>query len=440
VGDASAGTSRVETTRAGRGLSHRSGSANDRMPTVWVLNHYAQEPGGPGGVRHFALARHLRALGWNACIIAASVELNTGRQRLLPGEQRRLESHDGVPFLWLKVPVYAGNGPGRMVNMLAYALRALMRWNLRGLPRPQVVIGSSVHPFAAWAGARLARRHRVPFVFEVRDLWPQTLIDLGRLREGSLVARALRLLERHLYRCADRILILMPGATEYIRTLGVSRDKIVWLPNGVDIGEFPYHPRSDRREEPFTLMYFGAHGTANGLENLIRAMAILKERRASPAPLLRLIGDGPMKPSLRRLAVEMQLDNVRFEDPVPKADIPAVAAQADAFVFNLVASPVFRYGISSNKLFDFMAAGRPVIFSCESVNNPVAEAHAGITVPPDRPERLADAIETIAALSAAQRETMGLNARRYVERNHDYRSLAARLAGVLNELSGRTKD
>ncbi len=185
------------------------------------------------------------------------------------------------------------------------------------------------------------------------------------------------------------------------------------------------------------MMYFGAHGTANGLENLIRAMAILRERRASPAPVLRLIGDGPMKASLQRLAADMHLDNVRFEDAVPKADIPAMAAQADAFVFNLVASPVFRYGISSNKLFDFMAAGRPVIFSCESVNNPVAEADAGITVPPDRPEHLADAIATIARLTPAERETMGMNARRYVERNHDYRSLAVRLARVLNDISGR---
>ncbi|MCG3202983.1 MAG: hypothetical protein NFCOHLIN_02870 [Gammaproteobacteria bacterium] len=407
------------------------------MPTVWILNHYAQEPGGPGGTRHFALARHLRACGWNACIIAGSVELNTGRQRLARAEHRRLESYDGVQFLWLKVPVYAGNGPGRMANMLVYALRALMPWNLRKLPRPRVIIGSSVHPFAAWAGARLARRHGVPFVFEVRDLWPQTLIDLGRLRDRSLAAQALRLLERHLYRCADRILILMPGATGYIEPLGISPNRIVWLPNGVDIAEFPYHPPSGRRDGVFTMMYFGAHGTANGLENLIRAMAILRERRASPAPVLRLIGDGPMKASLQRLAADMHLDNVRFEDAVPKADIPAMAAQADAFVFNLVASPVFRYGISSNKLFDFMAAGRPVIFSCESVNNPVAEADAGITVPPDRPEHLADAIATIARLTPAERETMGMNARRYVERNHDYRSLAVRLARVLNDISGR---
>lgn len=410
------------------------------MPTVWILNHYAQEPGGPGGTRHFALAKHLRASGWDTCVIAASVELNTGRQRLAHGEYCRLESHDGVQFLWLKVPAHAGNGPGRMVNMLAYALRAWMPWNLQQLPRPRVIIGSSVHPFAAWAGARLARRHGVPFVFEVRDLWPQTLIDLGRLRDGSLVARALRLLERHLYRCADRILILMPGATGYIEPLGIPRSRIVWLPNGVDIEEFPYVPPAGGRDGVFTLMYFGAHGTANGLENLIRAMAVLNDRRASPAPVLRLIGDGPMKTSLRRLVADLRLDNVRLEDVVPKADIPAVAAQADAFVFNLVASPVFRYGISSNKLFDFMAAGRPVIFSCESVNNPVAEANAGITVPPDRPERLADAIATIATLSPAERERMGLNARRYVERNHDYRSLAARLAEVLNDLAGRAQE
>ena len=162
------------------------------MKNVWILNHYAQEPGGAGGTRHYSLAKHLVDYGWKASIIAASVELNTGRQRLSPGEKRRLSKFGNVPFLWVRTPRYKGNGGGRMINMLMYSLRVLLPWTTRKLDRPDVIIGSSVHPFAAAAGAILARRFRVPFVFEVRDLWPQTLVDLGRLQEKSIITGWLR--------------------------------------------------------------------------------------------------------------------------------------------------------------------------------------------------------------------------------------------------------
>ena len=149
---------------------------------------------------------------------------------------------------------------------------------------------------------------------------------------------------------------------------------------------------------------------------------------------LRMIGDGPLKPSLLTLAEELQLRNVEFADPVPKREIPAVAAEADAFVFNLIDAPVFQYGISSNKLFDFLAGARPIIFCCKSSNNPVADAHAGITVLPGDPLALSQAIATLATMPAGDRNEMGRAGRAYVERNHSFDSLAARFAAMLKEL------
>jgi glycosyltransferase involved in cell wall biosynthesis len=296
-----------------------------------------------------------------------------------------------------------------------------------------VIVGSSVHPFAAWAGAILAKRLRVPFVFEVRDLWPQTLVDLGRLREQSLVTKVLRKLEKWLYDRADRIVVLLPQADEYIVPLGVPKHKIVWIPNGVELEGYP-EPRQPLIHDDFTLMYFGAHGQANGLDCVLKAMAVLQKRPDMSHVRLRMIGDGPLKPSLLKLAEDLQLANVEFADPVPKREIPAVAADADAFVFNLVDAPVFNYGISSNKLFDFFAAARPIIFCCKSSNNPVADAHAGITVPPGDPTTLSQAIATLASMPAGERTEMGRAGRAYVEQNHGFDSLAARFAGMLNEL------
>jgi glycosyltransferase involved in cell wall biosynthesis len=398
---------------------------------VWIFNHYAQEPGGPGGTRHFTIARHLQAAGWNAVIIAASVELNTGRQRLQAAESTRMESFEGIPFLWLRTPGHTGNGVGRLLNMLAYTLKA-WRTVPRMLPRPDVIVGSSVHPFAAWAAERCASKLGVPFIFEVRDLWPQTLVDLGRLRDGSLAVRAMRWLEKRLYDRATKIIALMPAARDYIEPLGIPADRIVWIPNGVDIDVFPLVPPSDA-EDRLSLMYFGAHGTANGLDNILMALARLKDQALSKKIGLRLIGDGPLKPALRRLAAELMLENVSFEDPVPKAEIPRLAAEADAFVFNLVDSPVFKHGISSNKLFDFMAASRPIIFSCGAINNPVRDADAGLTVKPGSPDELAGAIAQVARMSNAERARLGANARRYVESNFDYRVISRRFATTLDE-------
>lgn len=405
------------------------------MKHVWILNHYAVAPGGAGGTRHYSLAKNLPAHGWTASIIASSVELNTGRQRLDKAERTRLETILGVLFLWIRTPDYKGNGGGRMFNMLAYALRAWMPSATRSLVKPDVVIGSSVHPFAALSGAFLARRHKVPFVFEVRDLWPQTLIDMGRINEHGAMATVMRWMERWLYRRADRIVVLLPRAVDYIAPLGIAPTKVVWVPNGVELTGYVDPGASVAKPgAPFTLMYFGAHGQANGLDNVLRAMSLLRGKAHSGNGIrLRIIGDGPQKPSLLRLADELHLTNVAFEPPVPKSAIPALAAEADAFVFNLVDAPVFRYGISSNKLFDFMAGARPIIFCCDASNNPVQDAGAGPTVPPGDPDALADAILAMAESPLASRAELGAAGRRYVEKNHGFQALAGRLAHALDD-------
>ena len=400
---------------------------------VWILNHYAQEPGGPGITRHFSLAQNLVRHGWQASIIAAStVHGATGTDRLTNGARVRLDVIQGTPFLWLKTSPYEGNGAARIVNMLSYTWRALERSSLDGLAPPDAVIGSSVHPLAAWAGARLARRHRVPFLFEVRDLWPQTLVDMGRLKPNSLTTHALRRLEADLCREARRIVVLLPNAGDYIESLGIPRDKVVWIPNGVDLDQYPATPPRDPSGS-LTLMYFGAHGGANGLANVLAAMRIVEDRAGGRDIRLRLIGDGPLKPALMAEARELGLATVRFEDPVAKAAIPALAAEADAFVFNLRDVAVFKYGISSNKLFDYMAAARPIIMAAASSNNPVADAGAGLTVPPENPQALAEAILAMAELPHAERRRMGEAARAHVAAHYNHEVLAGRLAAALNE-------
>lgn len=408
------------------------------MRQVWIINHYASEPGGVGGTRHYQLARGLRDQGWHATVIASSVELNSGRQRLRAGETKRIEVYDTVPFLWIRVPGYVGNGGGRLKNMLSFAVRVLMPGSTRELPRPDVIVGSSVHPFAAASAALLAKRNGVPFVFEVRDLWPQTLIDLGRIRAGGLLARLMGLLELWLYRKAQAIVVVLPKAGDYIASLGIDPGKVTWIPNGIDLTSHPatVAPIKNEADRSFTLMYFGAHGQANALATVIEAIALINERDSASRVRLRMIGDGPLKKELMELAKVRGLESsaLTFEAPVPKNLIPALASEADAFVLSVLDRPqLYRYGISMNKLFDYMAAGRPVLIASAAANNPVQDACCGITVAPEDPVLMAEAIQRMAAMPDDELRAMGLRGRQHVEANYSFVQLAQKFAEVLSK-------
>lgn len=412
-----------------------------RRRSVWILNHYAIPPGVPGGTRHYNFAKHLPAFGWEASVVAASVEHMSGTQRLRDFEDFRLETIGGVPFLWLRTSSYRGNGGARLRNMLEYAVRALLPASTRSLSTPDAVVGSSVHPFAAMAGALLAWRFSIPFVFEVRDLWPQTLIDMGRIAETSFTARAMRMLEKWLCRRADRIITLLPKAADYIARYDVARERVVWIPNGVDISAFPdFGPRQRGRNDVFTLMYIGSHGHANGLETLLHAMRRLQDELGPTGVRLRMIGDGPAKPALQELAGELGLDNVCFELPVPKERVAALMSEADAFVLMVLDRPdLYRYGISMNKMYDYLAGRRPILLASAAVNNPIEEAGAGLTVSPEDPAALSGAVKKLMALPQSERERMGNAGRHYAEQHCDFRMLAAKLGRVLDACVGEQR-
>ena len=407
------------------------------MPVLWIVNHYAQEPSGPGGTRHYSLASHLKEYGWQTCILASSCEHNTGRQRLRRGEHHRSQRCNGVDFLWLRVAGEpCATGWQRFASMVLFACTLLKTSVTRGLPEPDVVIGSTVHPFAALAAFVLARRYRVPFVFEVRDLWPRTLVAMGAIRPGGLLDRGLGGLERWLAHRADRIIVLMQGGVDYFHALGIPLDRLLWLPNGAELPSTPPTPLR-YQPSPFQLLYCGAHGPANSLSTVLDAMALLQSRGIGPDQLvLRLIGDGSSKASLQHRAQALGLSSVHFEPPVPKQVLGSLAAQADAFVVAMQPLPgLYRYGISFNKLFDYFSAARPIVSASCAAHDPVIAAKAGLVVPPDDPFALADAIYRMCHMPYEERQRFGSNGRAYLEAHHVYPLLTHRLAELLDALA-----
>lgn len=387
------------------------------MGQLWIINHYAQSPQQSAAAWHYTLAEYLTANGMPTLLIAASTELNSNRQTLNAGETQRREGN----FLRLYAPSYKGNGLSRLRNMLAFTWRVLTV----KAERPDIVLASSPQPFACMAAWWRAKMFKVPFVFEIRDLWPESLIELGHIRKDHPLSKILSWMETWLIRRANLVVTVLPGVVEHVKARGAK--DAAWIPNGVDMRQWP---ETTPANELFTLMYFGAHGTAQGLPVLIDAM-----RRLKSEPIrLRLIGDGPQKAALVQSAKD--LPNVRFEDAVAQAQLPAIAAQADAFVLHLMPAPAFAtYGISPNKLYDYMAAGRPVVFACAALNDPVKDAGAGLSIPPVDAAAMAEAIRRLAAMSAAERHAMGMRARSYATAHFDVSSLGNSLANRLKILT-----
>ena len=405
------------------------------MKKAWILNHYASEPSMSGGTRHFNLAKCLKQHDWDVTLIVSSVIHNKNIQRLNTKEKRRIETFEGVSYLWLKTSLYTGNGINRIKNMLEYSWAVLKKRNISLLDKPDIIIGSSVHPFAVLSAYILAKRYKVSFIFEVRDLWPQTLIDMKLIKKNGLFAKMMRQMESFLYKKADRIVTLLPYAHEYIESMGVEQYKIVYIPNGANTEDFNCIPIS-HLNDIFTLMYMGALGEANDIQTTLYAAKILQSKNISKKLHFRLIGDGPLKQNLIDLSAKLGLDEsyVSFENSIPKAEVPKKLRETDACIITLKNLPVFKYGLSPNKLFDYMAAEKPIIITSNDEGNPVKEAQCGITSLPEDPDDLANNILKLLSLSNDELLNMGRNGRNYLEQNHDYKVLAERLAGTMNDL------
>ena len=381
------------------------------MPSLWLINQFANTPELPGHTRQYEVAAGLVSKGWQVNMFASDFNLTQRKYRHLRFPQlwcnQRLA---GIRWTWLWVSPYSQNNWKRLLNMLSFcfhlALRlgpAAMLGRLTGRA-PDVILASSPQLPAAFTCLWIARLLRIPFVLEVRDLWPQVLIDQGGKSRGSPLVLLLAWMESLLYRHASTVVVLAKGAEPFVRQRGAK--KTAWLPNGPDLDLFAPRPLLPDRSV-FTVIYAGAHGAANDLENVVSAARWL-EQQHQPVRI-RFVGDGPEKKSLIRLAQDLK--SVAFEAPVPKSQMPDLMAEADAILLSLKDVPLFRYGVSPNKLYDAYALGRPVISTVAgSINAEVEEHHLGVTAPPSDPQALAEAIQRLMEIPNSERQAMARRA------------------------------
>ena len=375
--------------------SGRAGAVvTDRRKTVWILNHYATL----GQGRHYKLAYQLARKGHSVTVFAASTVHGTERN-LITGRAPYILEEDGpVPFIFIRARDYSGNGWDRMGNMADYAWRVVSVSKKLSMVKPDVVIASSVHPLTWLSGYIIARRYNAKFIAETRDLWPQTLIDMGRLRENSIAAKVLYGLERFIYTKADKLIFTMPGGKDYVASLGLDTSKVAYINNGVDLEEFHQNkvthvlPDADLdRTDVFKVVYTGSMGQANALHYVVEAAEIL-QRRGFSKILFLLYGDGYQKMKLEELARSKGLTNIRFRGRVEKRFVPSILSRSDLNIFTGQHIPLYKYGLSLNKMFEYFASGKPTISNIECGYDLLDKYQCGITVQGGCPEALADGI------------------------------------------------
>ena len=381
----------------------------------------------PGGTRHHELARYLIKEGHRVTVIASSISYLTGSQQTTVQEI-------GGSLTILRAYTYSAlhrSFVHRVFSFLSFMFSSFIM-GLR-VPDVDLIWGTSPPIFQGLTAWLLARLKRIPFLFEVRDLWPAFAIAVGVLTNPVLIA-ASRWLERFLYQRADTLIINSPGFREHVGSRGAR--KVVLLPNGADVSMFdPADDGLDFRrlhglEQKFVALYAGAHGMSNDLDVLLDAAHLLRDL---PEIMIVLLGDGKEKPGLRSRAANMQLENIIFVKPIPKTAMPAALAAANACI--AILKPIEMYKtVYPNKVFDYMAAARPVVLAIDGVIREVVEsASGGIFVPPGNAESLAEAIRSL-ALNPHKGRILGQNGRRYVEQHFDRHAVAAQMTSLIADI------
>lgn len=404
------------------------------MPGLLWINQFALLPGDGGGTRHFELGRELVRKGWDVTLLASDLHLHRREytQRENASDRRTLfMEQEGVKIGWAWAAEYSRNDWRRAWNWISF-YRSVVRARRQLSSKPDVIIGSSPQLFAAAAALRLARKLDAPFIFEVRDLWPESLLAAGGKR--GFAYRILERIAARLYREADSIVVLARGTGDYLVDRGVRREKISYIPNGVDVNMMKRSIVTTQDvavDRPFTLVYAGAHGPANGLDKVLDAAAILGPEAGAR---FLLVGDGPIKKELRENAEARGLSHVEFRDPVSKFELADLLNRADAGLMVLREAPLFSFAVSPNKLFDYLAAELPVVCNVPGeVAGMLRDANAGIQADAADGEALARAIGRMIALPRQQRAAMGRAGRQWVVREHSREVLGDRLLAHLRE-------
>ena len=405
---------------------------------VWIVNHYAIPPSMGGLVRHYYFSKYLQKKGHTVKIFTSSKIHNTDINMIKDKSLYKEEMEDGVEYTFVRSRDYKGNGLDRVINMLDFPF---MIWKAMKLfykqQKPDVIYTSSPDLFVAFFALRFGRKYKIPVVVEIRDLWPESIVEYNGMSKKNPVIQILYQLEKWIYKKADQLIFTMEGGKEYICDKGwnkiIDLKKVNHVNNGVDLEEFDQNYKRFRLEDPdltnastFKVIYVGSIRKVNNLATLIDAAKYLKEDKSIQ---ILIYGDGTEKSKLEKECKENKL-NVKFKGRVEKKYIPYILSCSNLNIINVKPAELNKYGCSWNKLFEYMASGKPILCNLPVKYDLIRIYHLGITKRFINSVEYKDAILWFVNLDKNEYNKYCYNARKCGEM-YDYKKLSQSVEKIL---------
>ena len=374
-------------------------------------------------------------MGHQVLIVGATYSHLRKKQPVKQG----FEKIDGIDYYWIKTNEYHGNGAKRVLSMFGFVVKACLKY--KGICRnfkPDVVVASSTYTFDNYAARRIAKHFSAKYIYEIHDLWPLSPIELGGMNPRHPFIAMLQHAENYAYKHCNAVISILPNAKVHCIEHGLAPDKFFHVPNGIvkeDWDKPTELPAAHQQlieklksQGRFLVAFAGAHGIANSLPSIIDACASLQEKGVS----LLLVGTGQEKEKLIQYTQNQGYKNIHFLPAINKHSIPTFLRQMDVLYVGLQRQSLFRFGISPNKIFDYMMAAKPIIQAIDSGNDLIGEAECGITVEPENATAIAEAIVQLADLTPEERQKLGENGHQYVLKHHTYNVLAQQFVNAIN--------
>ena len=406
---------------------------------ILYIEHYAGSLDMGMEFRPYYLCREWQKAGHNTRIVCASF---SHLRSFNPNIEKDFEikTIDGVEYQFVKTCEYKGNGAKRVLSMFQFVSK--IKRHARKIVRefkPDVVITSSTYPLDVYAACKIAKIAKCKYVHEAHDVWPLTLIEIGHMSRFNPFVVLLSIGEKKTYKKAQAIVSVLPFSYEHMLKKGLkSKDMFFHIPNGISLGDWEdgedvpdEHKKllSKLREEgKFIIEYLGGHALSNRLELLIDAA---KRTKGDENISYVLIGKGVKKNELETEVTNNNLQNVFFLPPISKKGVPTALKMADALYIGGYDTGLTQFGVSLNKVYDYMMAGKPILYGFKSRNNEVLEANSGLCFDPDDTDSLVDAIYQIKEMSQENRKELGDNGRKWVLENCEYKVLADKFMKVI---------
>lgn len=404
--------------------------------TIWIINQYASHL----VTRHEELSKSFAAQGYNVAVITSS--FHHGRREYMYDEAIAYKAFcEGVTYVYLHSgPSYQNNGAGRIFNMIDFC-RLVGKYQkeiAEKIGKPAFVIASSAPPFVWEIGYKVAKKFKAKFVAEFRDIWPMSLVDVQGVSPNHPLVQVLSVVEKRAYKHADAIVSTMPYAWKHvIEVADVPKEKIHWMANGINVKEVEEDLQSDLKlpeelerylTEHWCCVYIGSLVKSECLDHILRSFSKVNDRSIYFA----IVGEGHEKDTIQKLAAELNILNIKFFSAIDKHLIPKALKHAGAAVAAHEDIPIYQYGLSMNKLNDYLVSGKPTIFACNAPN--VVKEAGHFAIPMGDSAEFARTIEIIKNLTDDEIDSLKKNARQLIFDEYDYSIIGTRYLRMMEAL------